>query len=254
MHRQTIPSSFKRPFMAQQKAHCSFCHNPHCSLLVPRSLCHEHLHQLAVTQQDNFRKSRPCDTRYCYELFRRAIREEDPLAWETLHHIFAEFDPVLPRWVRRHYSFPYTGETDTFFVNAALLKFFNYFRRDVSRFDNYDRLEKLLSLLRSCVRSVIDDFPKPKDETMPDEMLTQMPTKQTAYDHILFWHLLEQTLSETHYVAIAAKYRYGLTQAATLQTFPECFRNPSSVYRALQQAQEMIHNDDALYKTLCSLL
>lgn len=253
MQRQTASPAPRRQLMSQQ-AQCTFCYSPHCSLLVPRSLCHAHLRHLAIIQQDNFRHGRPCDTRYCYELFRRAIRETDSVAWEMLHYLFTELDPVLPRWVRRHYGFPQTGETDSFFVNAALLKFFNYFRRDVSRFDSYDRLETLLALLRSCVRSVITDFSKPKDETVSDDILTNIVTKQSAYDRILFWHLLEQSLPEIEYVALAAKFRYGLTQAATLDSFPEFFNNPSAVYRALQQAQEHIRNDVDLRETLSSLL
>ena len=109
--------------------------------------------------------------------------------------------------------------------------------------------------LRSCVRSVIDDHAaKSTVDTVPDEILTEIPSKQGAYESVLFWYLLEQALTKEQYVALAAKYRYGLIQADTAKTFSELFKNPMAVYHALQRAMKAIRDDDDLSDMLRSLL
>src|SRR5438132_14369456 len=64
---------------------CTMC----ISELVEHCLHEIHAYQLGETN----------DGRYCVELFRRAMGEHDPLAWEALQQCVHE---MMVRWIRVH--------------------------------------------------------------------------------------------------------------------------------------------------------
>lgn len=50
-------------------------------------------------ETDNYRRGEPSDNQYGVELFRRALQQRDPLAWEAVQQRFAE---TVLRWMRSH--------------------------------------------------------------------------------------------------------------------------------------------------------
>ena len=59
------------------------------------------------------------DPRYCFELFRRAIREQDQTAWRL---ICLQYEALVTGWVRQHSRFESSGEEIQYFVNGAFAK------------------------------------------------------------------------------------------------------------------------------------
>ncbi len=69
------------------------------SELSPRAMSISVLADHCMSEIDNYRRGEPSNDRYGVELFRRALRECDPLAWEVVQQRFSE---ILLRWMRAH--------------------------------------------------------------------------------------------------------------------------------------------------------
>lgn len=100
-----------------------------------------------------FFQRRSYDSRYCYELFRRAVFERNEHAWER---IYAQYRSLVGSWVTRHTSFHQTGEEVDFFINRAFEKLWSALTPD--RFEQFPDLKSLLRYLQMCVHSTIIDF------------------------------------------------------------------------------------------------
>src|SRR5437870_9450990 len=48
------------------------------------------------SEEDNYRRGKPSDDQYGMELFRRALQQHDPLAWEAVQQRFGE---TVLRWM-----------------------------------------------------------------------------------------------------------------------------------------------------------
>ena len=69
------------------------------SELSPRAMSISVLADHCMSEIDNYRRGEPSKDRYGVELFRRALRECDPLAWEVVQQCFSE---IMLRWMRTH--------------------------------------------------------------------------------------------------------------------------------------------------------
>lgn len=67
-------------------------------------------------ESDRFFKRLPHDSRYCYELFRRAVTLGSQRAWDL---IYAQYQPLVTSWVKCHAMFSATGEEASYFVKVS---------------------------------------------------------------------------------------------------------------------------------------
>src|SRR5262245_34424784 len=70
--------------------------------LDPRQMSLAVLALHCATESERFYHGRSHDTRFAYELFRRAVVERDELAWE---HVYTHYSPLVEGWVRRSGAF-----------------------------------------------------------------------------------------------------------------------------------------------------
>ena len=92
------------------------------------------------------------DPRFCFELFRRAIRERVERAWDL---IYLQYRPLVLGWVRRHPAFAASGEDSGYFANCAFERMWTAIPPE--RFERFPNLKSLLRYLQMCVSSVIID-------------------------------------------------------------------------------------------------
>ena len=116
------------------------------------------LARICAEETELFFQHRDHDTRYCFELFRRAIRENDQTAWEI---IYEQYQSLVTGWVRQHQGFETSGEEAQFFVTGAFAKISSVLT--VEKFDKFSDLQSLLSYLKMCVHSVITDYNRTAD-------------------------------------------------------------------------------------------
>src|SRR5262245_36699113 len=97
------------------------------------------------------------DTRFCFELFRRAILERSNFAWEAIR---TQYNSLVAKWVNRwadkHPDFPLARVEEEDFIDEAFIRFWSHFTPD--KFHKSQGLEGVLQYLKMCVNSAILDI------------------------------------------------------------------------------------------------
>src|SRR5579859_6998204 len=105
----------------------------------------EALARQCCTESERFYRGQPHNTRFAYELFRRALVERNEAAWE---HVYAHYSPLVDSWVRRSGAFLNSGESSEFFVSLAFTRFWRAI--PPRRFAAFPTLAALLQYLQRC--------------------------------------------------------------------------------------------------------
>lgn len=108
--------------------------------------------QRCAQETELFFQRKSYDPRYCFELFRRAIKERNQRAWEL---VYAQYRSLVAGWVERNSAFPSSGEEAQYFINRAFEKMWVAVTPD--RFNRFPDLKSLLRYLQMCVHSVVLD-------------------------------------------------------------------------------------------------
>ena len=187
-------------------------------------------------ESERFYKGLPHDTRFSYELFRRALVERNEAAWERL---YIHYTALVDGWVRRSGAFASSGESSEFFVVGAFTKFWRAVTPE--RFDAFPTLAALLNYLRLCASSVVIDSVRVQSwaEMLPEEALTPARTPQCspdeeALDHVAaveFWQLIDGLLhDEGERAVVYGSFVLGLTPRALATRYQSLFADVYAVY------------------------
>jgi DNA-directed RNA polymerase specialized sigma24 family protein len=116
------------------------------------SLPVERLAECCAAETEHYHRHRTTDGRYGYQLFRRALVERDPAAWEALAHLYG---PQLAAWARSHRLYGQTGEEAEAFTNQALAQLWR--QVGPARFVMFPTLHSLLGYLQRCIHHLVID-------------------------------------------------------------------------------------------------
>lgn len=108
--------------------------------------------QRCARETELFFQRQSYDPRYCFELFRRAMADGHQGAWEL---VYAQYRPLVARWVERHSAFASSGEEVEYFVNRAFEKM--WAALNPGKFSHFPDLKSLLRYLQMCVHSAVLD-------------------------------------------------------------------------------------------------
>ena len=189
-----------------------------------------------VTESDRFYRGLPHDTRYSYELFRRALVESDQAAWE---HLYQHYSGLVEGWIRRSGAFVSSGESSEFFVVGAFTKFWRAISSE--RFASFPTLASLLQYLQLCATSVVIDSVRAQSwsEVVPEEFIGPQHGPQHAPDEEAlsrvdreeFWALIDDQLNgEIERIVIYSSFVLGMTPRAIFSRWGEHFSNINDVY------------------------
>lgn len=197
------------------------------------------------------------DTRFCYELFRRALLERDDGAWELL---YAQYSPLITGWVKRHPAFPASGEDGAYFVNRALEKFWAALPPE--RFSRFPDLSALLRYLQMCVHSTILDHVRRIERLavcqLDDGVAVDNPAEVTAEDEIVqsayreeLWRQIDRRLhGEKERCVVYGSFVLALKPGELLARFPHTFRDVREVYGIKENVLARLSRDGELRKLL----
>lgn len=188
-------------------------------------------------------KSRIHDTRYCFELFRRAVSERSELAWNA---IIVQYKPSVARWVNRwadkHPDFPLARVEEEDFIDEAFIRFWNHFTPD--KFSKSQGLDGILKYMKMCVNSAILDIwrkmqhrqfePKTDDEDENDALdpAEPGPTPEETLQKGEIWNFIKMRLKdEKEYTVVYASFFLGLSPREILAEFPAMFRDIEEIYQ-----------------------
>ena len=124
------------------------------SLLPFRSLC-DRCHRESV----RFFAQKEHDSRFCYELFRRAFVHGNDIAWSCLYE---QYQKLVRSWVMRHALYSGLGEEADYFINRAFEKMWQGIPAE--NFGKFPDLKSLLRYLQMCTHAVMVDFARWKEQ------------------------------------------------------------------------------------------
>ena len=207
-------------------------------------------------ETESYFQHRSHDTRYCFELFRRAIRDRDRFAWDT---ICLQYQPLVTGWVRQHPRFEGSGEEVQYFVNGAFGKIAGVLTPD--KFGGFSDLGSLLRYLKMCVHSVIVDYIRSGEQTRQSS-LEEAPEVAVAdaapEDEVLdrassqsLWEWLNsRLLDEKERKVIHGLFVLDLKPQELYQHYQSVFKSVDEVYRIRQNVIARLRRDEEFRKLL----
>lgn len=95
------------------------------------------------------------DERYCFELFRRAIKYKNEQAWDL---VIRQYTPQVASWIRRHELSSIADESVDYFVNKAFFNFWRAFSRDENKLNRFNSLKAILRYLQLCAHTALKEY------------------------------------------------------------------------------------------------
>ena len=209
-----------------------------------------------LAESDRFYRGRSHDTRFAYELFRRAIVEHNEVAWE---HIYAHYSSLVESWVRRSGAFAGSGESSEFFVGAAFTKFWRAMSPE--RFATFPALAALLQYLQLCTSSVVIDSVRSQswsemvsDDALPIGQLPQAAADEQALERverIEFWNTINDLLNDdAERAVVVGSFVLGLKPGEIYSDRPDLFENVGAVYNIKRNVLTRLSRNGELRRRL----
>jgi DNA-directed RNA polymerase specialized sigma24 family protein len=221
-------------------------------VLEPRQMTLSRLIRQCACEYERFQRSGTQDTRYAYEIFRRALVERDDDAWSFLYQ---QYHRLVERWVRRCSAFETSRETSDYFVTAAFARFWQAI--PAGRFGEFPTVAALLHYLQCCAASVvIDSVRRHQHNATLDDSTTQATRsarnsqpapEEQALDNVAraeFWSLIESRLrSEAERVVLHRSFVLGMKPGDIYSGRPDLFRTVGEVYALKRNLLERLGRD-----------
>lgn len=208
---------------------------PAASEVNPAQMDLAALVQRCVVETNRFYRGQPNDTRYSYELFRRALVERSEIAWE---HVYLHYGSLVESWVRRSSSFDSSGESSDYFTIEAFTRFWRAVTPE--RFADFPNLAALLQYLRLCATSVVIDCVRRQSwaEMLPAEAATEGDKRYAPDEEALrrvareeFWRCIDTQLQGADERAVVYdSFVLGMTPRAIYARRREMFADVNAVY------------------------
>ena len=208
------------------------------------------------TESERFYKGQPHDTRFSYELFRRALVERSEAAWELLYQHYSN---LVEGWVRHSAAFTSSGESSEYFVVGAFTKFWRAVTAE--RFASFPTLASLLHYLRLCATSVVIDSVRAQSwsEMLPEEAAAggagpQCSPDEEAMERVNrqeFWRFIDGQLNDdTERVVVYSSFVLGLTPRAIFAGHGGQFASINDVYNVKRNVLGRLSRNSQLRQLL----
>lgn len=210
-----------------------------------------------VIESERFYRGQPHDTRFSYELFRRALVEGNEVAWE---HIYTHYSPLVESWIRRSGAFASSGESSEFFVGPAFTRFW---RAIADRFEQFPTLASLLHYLQLCAGCVVIDSVRAQSwaEMLPEEAIPFGHASHTSPDEEAmervsreeFWSYINTQLNgEAERVVVYSSYVLGLKPGDIYNERQDLFESVNDVYNVKRNVLGRLSRNQELRQMLAS--
>jgi hypothetical protein len=205
-------------------------------------------------ESELFFRRQSYDPRFCFELFRRAILEQNNDAWEVIHQ---QYRLMVLSWVKRHPLSANLDEVEDYFVNRAFEKM--WAALTPKKFADFDDLKSVLRYLQLCVNSCIVDHMRAKEETvLLDEGIEpaiagyhERPSMEDRVARRMqgqaLWDWLSQRLkSDQEHTVIYAMFVLALKPREVLEMFRSEFDSVEEIYAIKENVLARLRRDPEL--------
>jgi RNA polymerase sigma factor (sigma-70 family) len=207
-----------------------------------------------------FRRNEPTDDRFCLEVFRRAIHEQDQECWAQLQQIY---QTQVAAWCRRASASYQVSAEDL--IALTWERFWSSF--GPAKFDQAENTASVQRYLKACAFSAAIDAAREQARTisLDQPRLTRsgdtsplgdslMDTTQTAEERITdeaarrsLWEIVEKHLSnEQERTFVYLKYELGLKSADIQSRRPDLFPSVNDVYRTTRNLLDRLRRSPEL--------
>ena len=225
----------------------------------PKQLSLIDLAKRCSEETELFRIHQDHDTRYCFELFRRAIHEQDQLAWDM---ICKQYESIIANWwIKPHRGFKVSGEDVEQVINRTFEKFWSALSPE--KFDGFSNLGSLLRYLKMCVHSVITDYnrleKKPsfyltdREERITSKDPNSFPEKKVVdreYKQEFWDWICSQLKDEKELLVVYGTFSLNLKPKELYSKFLNRFNDVDEIYTTKQNILARLRRNPELQKFL----
>jgi hypothetical protein len=210
---------------------------------TPQQLTLEDLAKRCAEETNLHFQHQNFDSSYCFELFRRAIQNNDQRALEM---IIVQYKPLVARWVNRwmsrHPDFSLLDQGDTEdFVAQAFERFWISFTP--AKLEKSQSLAAVLRYLQMCANGAVTDAWRKsrrirrEQEFSNEEQALAQP--DLAQEYLLqnneFWQLIEEKAKDTkEYTVAYASFLLTLSPREIFTEYSGDFKDLAEVYQIKQ--------------------
>lgn len=139
----------------------------------------QELSQRCEAETQKFRHRRPYSPEVCYDLFRRALEQEDS---EAFGHIYRIYLHLVYFWLQKHPQFPQLHTPIEDCVSETLLRFYRALRGP--QFAKVQSLPSVLKFMKMCVNSTVIDLLRVQarqkvERDLPENLPAPSPSPST---------------------------------------------------------------------------
>ena len=209
-------------------------------------------------QTKRFWKRLASDSRFCFELFRRALSDPHSdtgkAAWGFIHQQYAR-QAML--WVKRHRSFPMTGREPDLLADLALEKMWVSFANKNGKLrdfpDDPERgLKALMKFLQLCIHSVVMDnieryeaeLPSGDDGDSASEPATEDPDRLAS--EAIWRCVFDRLKTDKERLVVDGSFVNGLKPGQIYKLHADVFKNTKEVYRIKENVLARLRRDRTL--------
>ena len=194
---------------------------------------------------------------FCFEIFRRAIREREERAWEA---VFAQYRGMVLAWVHRHPAWRTGREEDAYWTNRAFERF--WVAVTPERFATFPNIASLLRYLKLCTHSVLLDDARARraasfqslDDRGAGEAAETGDIAETTIGNLTgndLWRVIEAELrDETERRVAYLSFVLGLKPRVIAEAHPELFGDVADVYRLKRSLLDRLQRNAAIRQFL----
>lgn len=183
------------------------------------------------------------EVQYCYELFRRAIVENNQQAWEAIFH---QYQKLIIKWVRQRLRLQFSKEDLEDCINMTYSSLAQSLCQP-SKFEHFPTTANLLAYLRCCAFSAAQS--KNREIDRVSEQLSPNLSGHVQVDSLVIgkltrdelYRIVNQNLKdERERIVFEHYFEMGLKPAEIFERFTEKFRDKRDVYVVKQVLLERL--------------
>lgn len=208
---------------------------------------HISLEQIIQHCQQEATQAYQQETGYCFELFRRAIEQQDTAAWEALQ---AQYRKLVLSWVHTAARSALALEVVDDLAQDTWFRFWRTLSRHVESFSQrFPHVGAVLNYLNQCTISAFLDYERKLRRHTQVQTLMTASGGGAAWDENTYWEKREhaeqlQLIREWMASAIqdpqeklllTLSYEQNLSPAAIAQQYPAQFASVADVYRVKER-------------------
>ena len=205
------------------------------------SLSVHELGQHCDEQTIRYRQRLTSDTRYCFELLRRALENQSQ---DAFTHIFRIYQPMCMSWALHFPGFAATDEpSPDVFVNEGFARLFRDLRGE--RFQNFEALEAVMAYLKRCIiTSILQHLRRPRTIDLNEDVME--PFRSTIeYDQL--WQRVCDLLPDAEDRLLAdLRFQQGMKPGEIVLLHRNTWTTARDVSVALQRIHRLLRKDTEL--------